>query len=310
MNGRNENQNPSTSSVALRGMAAAGVCVLAFLSSGCRTLEPDADTPALPPISETTPDRPALLPWKDEEPEIGTAAQIVATWTDTVLQESGVGASRGFGGRLYFYGSSDAKPIAVDGQLVVYAFDETDRKATDNKPNKRYVFPPDQFALHRSQSDLGVSYSFWLPWDTVGGKQRDVSLIARFEPVRGGALVVSEQSTVRLPGQFDEPAVTPGEPEQRRIGSVQTVSHTAPVVAPQAGEEKKPIAAKASAVETTTIRLPSNHRILQSSGGGSRSPTSRPQATPTSTSRTTVKYLTPAESAERRLGAAAGLRAP
>jgi hypothetical protein len=143
----------------------------------------------------------------DDEPEKGIPVRIVSTWTDTVLSQPGRKPQRGFGGRLMFYERNEDKPILVDGQLVVYAFDETNRAVTDNKPTRRYVFPPDQMPLHMSKSELGASYSFWLPWDEAGGPQTEVSLICRFEP-KGGAVVTSEQTRHRLPGSLTSTAAT------------------------------------------------------------------------------------------------------
>jgi hypothetical protein len=146
----------------------------------------------------------------EEEPEVGIPVRMVGTWTDTVLSQPGKKGQRGFGGRLMFYERSEEKPILVEGQLVVYAFDETGRDVTDNKPTRRYVFPPDQIARHMSKSELGASYSFWLPWDDVGGPQTEVSLICRFEP-KGGSVVTSEQTKHMLPG-----TITPGATVARR----------------------------------------------------------------------------------------------
>jgi hypothetical protein len=140
-------------------------------------------------------------PWGDDGPEEGTPVRLVGTWTDTVLHQSGKAPQRGFGGRLIFYGEDSNDPILVDGQLVVYAFDETNREPTDNKPTRRYVFPPDQVARRMSQSELGPSYSFWLPWDEAGGPQTEVSLIARFQP-KDGAVVIGEQTRHLLPGEL------------------------------------------------------------------------------------------------------------
>ena len=293
---------------------------------GCQSFKPDAkDKGVLPALSEAK--RPNLLPWREKEPEIGEASQIAATWTDTVLQESGKGATRGFGGRLYFYGSSDPEPILVEGQLVVYAFDETNRKSTDNKPTKRYVFPPEQFALHKSEAKLGVSYSFWLPWDEVGGNQTDVSLIARFEPLTGGSLIVSEQAKVRLSGELVEQRVIAEAPVTSRIQSVQPASHhdaagsRFPVqTAGQSGVDRETSPRRE---ETTTIKLPSNHRIFRQgsrsrsaagssgagssgvglsgaglSGAGPASGQASPTIGPLSTS---VKLLAPGEAVQRRL---------
>lgn len=134
-----------------------------------------------------------------EEDPIGMPERVVATWAEAVLHRNGQG-TRGFGGRLFFYDRHSAKPIRVEGQLVVYAFVEDGRMATDHRPTKRYVFPPQQFAKYESESEIGASYSVWLPWDAVGGPQSEVSLIARFEPLQGGGLVVSDQARQRLPG--------------------------------------------------------------------------------------------------------------
>ncbi len=145
-------------------------------------------------------------PFRDKnKPQQGVPARIVCAWTDTVLNQVGQKPQRGFGGRLTFYDKDGKKPILVDGQLVVYAFDEAGRDPTDNKPTRRYVFPAEQMPIHMSKSELGASYSFWLPWDEAGGPKTEVSLICRFEP-KGGAVVTGEQTKHLLPG----PALPPG----------------------------------------------------------------------------------------------------
>ncbi|HJQ80871.1 MAG TPA: hypothetical protein VJ828_12985, partial [Lacipirellulaceae bacterium] len=168
----------------------------------------------------------------EDEPEEGIPVRMEGTWTDTVLNQPGKKPQRGFGGRLIFYGRDDHKPILVDGQLVVYAFDEAGREPTDNKPTRRYIFPADQLPLRMSKSEIGASYSFWLPWDEAGGPQTEVSLICRFEP-KGGAVVVSEQTKHLLPGSLPAngevarrgapklPEGVPSRPAQPTLESVQ-----------------------------------------------------------------------------------------
>ena len=141
-------------------------------------------------------------PFRDKDaPQEGTPTRMAATWTDTVLSQPGKKPQRGFGGRVTFYEQDEKKPVLVDGQLVVYAFDETGRDPTDNKPTRRYVFPADQLPQRMSKGELGASYSFFLPWDEAGGPKTEVSLICRFEP-KGGAVVSSEQTRQTLPGSM------------------------------------------------------------------------------------------------------------
>src|SRR5436190_19267984 len=139
-------------------------------------------------------------PFRDKDkPQEGIPVRMVGAWTDTVMSQPGQKSQRGFGGRLMFYDKDGKKPILVDGQLVVYAFDEAGRDPTDNKPTRRYVFPADQIPVHMSKSEIGASYSFWLPWDEAGGPKTEVSLICRFEP-KGGAVVTGEQTKHLLAG--------------------------------------------------------------------------------------------------------------
>ena len=129
---------------------------------------------------------------KDDKP--GKPDKIVALWSDTVLTQTGRPPIRGFGGRLMFYEGKKEDPIKVDGTLVVYAFDETDRDANNTRPDRKYVFTPQQLPLHYSKSKIGHSYSVWLPWDEVGGLQKEITLIVRFQPREGEAVLSSRAS--------------------------------------------------------------------------------------------------------------------
>ena len=107
--------------------------------------------------------------------------------------------ARGFGGRLTFYDSKADKPVKVDGTLVVYVFDEEGRDPGNAKPDRKYVFSKEDWERHYSKSELGHSYSVWLPWDEVGGPQKEISLIVRFTPSTGPT-IVGEQARQVLPG--------------------------------------------------------------------------------------------------------------
>jgi hypothetical protein len=139
------------------------------------------------------------IPWGEGTlGELEPPGKIVACWTDTVLHQDGR-AVRGFGGRLIFFKRADGDPIKVDGTLVVYAFDETNRDPSNPKPDRKYVFTREQLAEHHSKTKAGHSYSFWIPWEAAGGEQKEISLICRFTPKRG-PVIVGEQTRQLLPG--------------------------------------------------------------------------------------------------------------
>lgn len=208
-------------------------------------------------------------PWHHDElepPEI--PMRIVSTWTDTVLHKKGQKPVRGFGGRLVFFGRATDEPVRVAGQLVVYAFDETQREMHDTRPTRKYVFPAEQFVRHESPSKMGPSYSVWLPWDEVGGEQKNISLIARFE-THDGPLVIGEQTRHLLPGT----SIANGKPSGGRpTNYLQAASQIRQGQLPQSNTatpgqirlasaaiatEKQPATAK-KRMTTSTIRLPAS----------------------------------------------------
>jgi hypothetical protein len=230
------------------------LAILFFAGSGCARLD----------LRKNIPWGDSLLGGSDP------AAKVVCMWTDTVMQQTGQEAKRGFGGLLLFYSREDGKPVKTKGTLVIYAFDEANRHPANPTPDRKYVFTPDQFPKHYSKTGAGHSYSFWIPWDVAGGEQKEISLIARFTPSEDGGVVVSEQARVLLPGTtlpipaspISSPAPT-AETAPRKTEGVQQASFMEPA-------ENTPQAAPRS-LATTTINLPSHFgRRVPPLGGGVR----------------------------------------
>ena len=139
------------------------------------------------------------MPWsnQDEPPEpYPNPVKVAATWTPDTLVQTGRTPTRGFGGRVFFY-DEKSRPVPVDGTLVIHGFD--DGADSQEKRVKRFEFTPEQFTRHFSQSDLGASYSVWIPWDAIGGPQRRISLVTSFRTSQGQT-VQGVPVTVLLPG--------------------------------------------------------------------------------------------------------------
>lgn len=134
---------------------------------------------------------------KDQEP--GIPDRMMVVWSDTVMHQPNKPGVRGFGGRIYFYRGNETDPIPVDGKLSVYAYDSDGDSEDPTKPLKKYVFTEDQFQQHMSHTDIGPSFSIWLPWDQIGGETRQISLVTRFDG-RSGGVVISKPSMKLLPG--------------------------------------------------------------------------------------------------------------
>jgi hypothetical protein len=144
------------------------------------------------------------LPWskRGQTPEpYPNPVKVAATWTPDTLVQTGRTPTRGFGGRVFFY-DEKSRAVPVDGTLIVHGFDDTGESQRERV--KRFEFTPEQFTRHFSQSDLGASYSVWIPWDAIGGEQRRISLVTSFRTT-DGKTVQGVPATVLLPGASLEP---------------------------------------------------------------------------------------------------------
>src|SRR5437762_754820 len=144
--------------------------LLIFLitSCGCQTFKPDW----------------SKLWWGSSSPKVQeskypTPVKMAAIWSPAVFSQTGQLSVRGLGGRLYFYDAKN-RPVPVEGQLVVYAYDDSQPENTSKPPTRKFAFTPEQFTQHYSPTELGASYSVWIPWDPVGQPQVDVSLAPIF----------------------------------------------------------------------------------------------------------------------------------
>lgn len=169
--------------------------------SGCVTT-PDRDLLKKNASAEKTSfyDR---MPWvskdkSDSQPEpYPNPVKLAATWTPDTLVQVGRTPTRGFGGRVFFY-NEKSQPVPVDGTLTIHGFDENSDDPNDAV--KRFVFTPEQLTRHYGQTDLGASYSIWLPWDAVGGEQRRISLVTSFLSA-SGSTIQGIPATMALPGK-------------------------------------------------------------------------------------------------------------
>ena len=152
----------------------------------------------------------------DDKPQ--TPAKVVAIWTDDVMQPPDRPATRGFGGRLTFYVPDRDPPVCVEGSLTVYAYEDQGGDGKETRPDRKYVFTPEQFAEHYGKSKLGPSYSIWIPWDEARGPRKRIGLICRFQPVEGRP-IVSDQAVLTLPGEA-APVAASGAKEADQPGAL------------------------------------------------------------------------------------------
>jgi hypothetical protein len=149
------------------------------------------------------------LPWasseqKLKEEKFQRPVRMVAIWTPTTISAPGKPTTRGLGGRLYFY-NDEGETIPVQGQLIVYAYDDSARKQNVShvkgtggvdEPDRKFAFTPEQFTNHFSPTDLGASYSVWIPWGPIEGPPVKVSLVPVFTSSNGNVVMAQASRNV------------------------------------------------------------------------------------------------------------------
>ncbi len=143
--------------------------------------------------------------FSDDAPEFFVPSSMVSIWKPSTFEKPGTKSIRGFGGRFYFHNARN-EPIKVDGTLTIYGYDDDDGE-TSGQANRKFVFDTKTFQQHHSASGFGDSYSFWVPWDEVGGFEKTITLIPVFKSA-DGKIPESQPATLRLPGKKREIAAS------------------------------------------------------------------------------------------------------
>ena len=112
-----------------------------------------------------------------------TPVEIVDAWNSYAHTTPEGKIVRGMAGRVHFYETQNkGQPVKVDGDLTVYVFDGNDTDPAHTKPFKIFQFKADTLAEHHShQKPLGHGYNFFLPIDEIGGEEKPLSIIVRFD---------------------------------------------------------------------------------------------------------------------------------
>ena len=133
-----------------------------------------------------------------EKIKFGEPVKMAVIWKDSTFTAPGTPPTRGFGGRFYFFNKKN-KPIRVDGKLMIYAYDDSD-ESQKTQADRRYEYEAKDFQKHYSETDIGHSYSIWVPWDKIGGYRKTITLIPMFT-AKSGQVVRGGQDIVVLPGK-------------------------------------------------------------------------------------------------------------
>jgi hypothetical protein len=228
---------------------ALGLAIAAITLAGCQTITPDWAQRWIGSDSS-----------KIQESKYAAPVKMATIWTPAVFNQPGQPPTRGLGGRIYFYDGNNS-PIAVQGQLVVYAYDDSKPGSTHREPDRKYAFTSEQFTQHYSPTELGAAYSVWIPWDEVGKPEAEINLVPVFTAA-SGQLVMGQSSKNLLPGPKTH--VTPPQDKGLSLASLQRLNQAAAQmpasVQPAAHQEPSPAGQpnkNSTGLDALSIQLPS-----------------------------------------------------
>ena len=242
-----------------RNMNAAFAAIWLSLATGCASLE----TPSLPEMP-SLPSIPAVGKVFDKQEPISEPNSVAVVWTTAVMEKEASRPTRGFGGMVTFYGEDKKKPVRVDGQFTIYAYENLSHEHDDSTPDRKYIFKPEQMQTHYGEGPLGPSYSIWIPWDEAGGPRQEIGLIVRFDSVKGtsvmgkpthnileGANIAQKPKAAAKSGASKVGAENNGAPKS---SNVEQVCYLPPIDGQLRGENPKTTGRQ---MKTVTLTVPS-----------------------------------------------------
>lgn len=175
------------------------LCCLTLVSSGCSVFgnKPKNAADKSWSISKL---------WKKDYQRPNTLSVI---WSPDVLTLTGKPPTRGFGGRVFFY-NDRTQAIPVEGDLIVHGYrgDPMLGESEQVQADKTFRFTAEQLTGHFSPSELGASYSVWIPWDAADGLRQEITLIPTFKGL-DGQIVQGAPAKLFLPGRSIDSAAKP-----------------------------------------------------------------------------------------------------
>jgi hypothetical protein len=156
------------------------------------------------------------------------AVRCVCLWQDAEGQAETGQTARGFAGQVYFFTAQNEAPVAVEGNVHVFLFDDHGSPAEQARPISQAAFDSSEWQTMRHESKLGPAYSLFVPYPRAGNYEANCTLRLRLTQADGSTLF-SEMAHVKLSGldrQQRKEEVSPIDPrrEQQWSAEQQTVS--------------------------------------------------------------------------------------
>lgn len=129
-----------------------------------------------------------------------SAVRCLCLWQPVETEDLSGRPVRGFGGQVYFFSADSEEPVAVDGDVRVFVFDDNGSPDEQARPKDIQNYDPLVWKSFLTESQFGSNYSLFIPYDQAGKQEAVCSLRLRLTRPDGSTLF-SEMATVKLAGE-------------------------------------------------------------------------------------------------------------
>jgi len=145
-----------------------------------------------------------------------TPVKMVDVWNSYAQARPDGTIMRGMAGRVLFYDNHRSdRAVKVDGDVTVFVFDGNETDPAHAKPIKVFQFEANTLDEHHThQQPFGHGYNFFLPMDEIGGVEKPLSIIVRFDNHLDDMFVMTQPVNTILAGRRAE---QPTEPSIREF---------------------------------------------------------------------------------------------
>ncbi len=131
------------------------------------------------------------------------ASEVFCIWQPAEGKDMKGMPTRGFAGQILFFTRSSPAPVAVEGDVRVYVFDDQGTEEERSKPIHQFDFPALAWNSYLQKSNIGVGYHLFIPYTRKGHHEARCTLRVRFAP-KDGSAIYSEAADVTLNGTKKE----------------------------------------------------------------------------------------------------------
>ena len=145
------------------------------------------------------------IPFLNSTPQASArnpVVQIVCMWEPSEGRDPSGAPARGFAGQILFLGNRGGTPVAVDGEVMVYVFDDIGTDEERSAPIHQFRFDARAWNNHLKPGTLGPAYHCFIPYTRPGGMEANCTLRMRFTPTdTNQPAQLSDASNIALRGR-------------------------------------------------------------------------------------------------------------